>query len=323
MRTFLLKVSFFVAPLIILAFGLDYVVSHGLRKTRYADYSVWNDLFDGKVNADLIVLGSSRAVAQASPAILDSALQTRSYNLGCNGYGFRMQLCRYEIFRAHNPKPKVVIQEVDYGTLNDRVDLFEFEQFLPYLDDPTIRNFTQHYRGFDFFDYHLPLAGYYSQYRPLLYGVAEFFDMAHIRGAKSKGYLGSDLPWDGSFEKAKIDFPNGIHIKQEAGLARSFRSYLEACKKEKIQIVMVWMPEYIEGQRLVVNRDSVVQSFRDLSREYDIPFLDYSNDTLCFDKKMFYNSRHLNKTGAERFTRALARDLRAEGLADSLPLLPE
>ena len=51
--------------------------------------------------------------------------------------------------------------------------------------------------------------------------------------------------------------------------------------------------------------------YRDISTKYSIEFYDYSNDSLCFDKKYFYNASHLNNTGAEIFSKTLARDLKA------------
>jgi hypothetical protein len=38
-------------------------------------------------------------------------------------------------------------------------------------------------------------------------------------------------------------------------------------------------------------------------------FLDYSSDTICNNKKLFYNSQHLNSKGSEIFTKKLAKDL--------------
>ena len=49
----------------------------------------------------------------------------------------------------------------------------------------------------------------------------------------------------------------------------------------------------------------VTELFKKFSKKYDIPFYDYSTDTLCFHKKYFYNALHLNKTGAEIFTNKL------------------
>ena len=53
----------------------------------------------------------------------------------------------------------------------------------------------------------------------------------------------------------------------------------------------------------------IISLYQHFSEKYDIPFLDYSNDELSYSTKYFYNSQHLNRTGAELFTAKLADDL--------------
>jgi tRNA A22 N-methylase len=46
------------------------------------------------------------------------------------------------------------------------------------------------------------------------------------------------------------------------------------------------------------------------SKKYNIPFLDYSDDEICYKKEYFYNASHLNKTGSDLFMQKFIRDLR-------------
>jgi lysophospholipase L1-like esterase len=50
--------------------------------------------------------------------------------------------------------------------------------------------------------------------------------------------------------------------------------------------------------------------YRKYADDYQIPFFDYSNDSLCLNKELFYNTTHLNKKGADLFSKKLASDLR-------------
>lgn len=308
-RKFVIKASVFFCFLLVIAYSLDFIVTSGLRKAEYGNYGVWNDIFDGRIEADLIINGSSRAMVQASPAILDSVLGIKSYNLGFNGYGLPMQLCRFNLFVKYNFKPGVVVHEVDYGTFSHRDDLYEWEQFLPYLKDSAISIGTRMYKGFRFWDYHLPLVRYYSNFPAISSGILEYFGIAHFKSEKYKGYQGNSFAWDGKFELAKTKFPNGLRTRPEAELFESFKSYLQECKEDSISVVLVWMPEYVEGQKFVLNRDSVVDTLQGIATRFQVPMLDYSSDSICYDRTLFYNSRHLNRTGAQMFTRKLASDL--------------
>lgn len=316
LKQFIIKLVVFSLPLILMAYLIDAIVTRGLRKTRDDRYSVWNDIFDGNVNVDVIVNGSSRAMVQVSPAILDSALGIKSYNLGCNGYGIRMQLCRFNVFAKRNRKPRVILHEVDYGTFSGRRNLFEIAQFLPYLDDPDIYMTTRKYEGFHFPDYHLPLLKYYADYPLIIVGALEYFDIKRFGGRRYKGYVGNDFPWSDELQSAREKFPNGITYDQQEELIGLFKLYLQRCQQDKIEVVLIWMPEYVEGQDFVLNHDSVRGMIHDISDMQGLTFFDYSNDSICFDRNLFYNTRHLNRKGAEIFTRKLAQDLKNHGIVE-------
>lgn len=72
---------------------------------------------------------------------------------------------------------------------------------------------------------------------------------------------------------------------------------------------MIYAPEYIDGQNFVTNREEAINYFRDISQKHKLTFLDYSQDSLSFNKKYFYNASHLNIGGAQLFTSKPAKDL--------------
>lgn len=88
-----------------------------------------------------------------------------------------------------------------------------------------------------------------------------------------------------------------------------FEVFLKEAKKAGIRLVFVYTPEYIEGQKFVSNREEIFSYYNAFSKKYSIPFYDYSSDSLCYNKKYFYNSQHLNATGAAIFTKKLVRDI--------------
>ena len=50
--------------------------------------------------------------------------------------------------------------------------------------------------------------------------------------------------------------------------------------------------------------------YKNISMKYNIPFLDYSSDTICLSKDYFYNAEHLNLMGTNLFSRKLTSDLK-------------
>jgi len=99
-------------------------------------------------------------------------------------------------------------------------------------------------------------------------------------------------------------------IKFDAATIQLFDEYLHECRNKGIKVILVYTPEYIEGQKFVKNREEMFKLFINLSLKYNIPFWDYSNDAISFQKKYFYNSSHMNKKGAELFTNKLTNALK-------------
>ena len=60
----------FVIPVIAVSYFADLVISKELKKSNsytFGEYSIWNDIYDGKINADIVIYGSSRAWVHFDP----------------------------------------------------------------------------------------------------------------------------------------------------------------------------------------------------------------------------------------------------------------
>ena len=256
----------------------------------------------------MLIQGSSRAWLQISTKAMDSSLHINSYNLGMDGYNFLMQYYRFKLYQAHNKKPACIIQNVDTMTLDRRDDLYDLEQFLPYLDVPLIKEAAGFYDGFEYIDYLVPSAKYRHS------KISEFLA---IKGylhpyatGKYKGFLARDSKWDDSFSKFKSSNPAAVTAKVDPFTNKLFNDFASYCKINHITLVLVWTPEYIEAQRLITNRKDIVSIFKEYSKKYGITFLDYSDSYISYDTKYFYNSQHLNARGVDAFNKILISDLR-------------
>ncbi len=99
MKRFLVRVSIFFTILTVLAVGLDFALSSFYRKSLSQgdlDMETWEDVYRGEIDADVLVLGSSRALMHYSPKILADSLSHSVYNLGMDGSYFPAQ---YLVFK--------------------------------------------------------------------------------------------------------------------------------------------------------------------------------------------------------------------------------
>ena len=267
------------------------------------------------MDADLIINGSSKALVQVSPFILDSILKSNSYNLGLDGTSFIPQKLQYDLFRKYNHKPELVIQIVSHSTLVKSQALSGAVKFAPYLDNTEVEDVTRRYVSFSNYDYLLPLIKYSGDPSAIVNGILNFIGLDAKKDSRYKGYLEKDVAWDYSFEKFIETNENGILIHLDSTSIDLFEKYIAKCKEDRVNIVLVYPPTYFESQNYIVNLTDIIAYYNNVSTEYQVPFLNYSKNEISFLKKYFYNSQHLNKKGAELFSERLALDL------DSLKLM--
>ncbi len=124
MKNFLFKLILFLIPIPICLIGFDYFITYNLRNVRTYQYATLNDIFGGKIDADIIINGSSQVTGGISPHILENTLNCKTYNIGSEGQRYDMQYHIYNAFREKNTKPKYIIQHLDYI-------MFRNENFLP------------------------------------------------------------------------------------------------------------------------------------------------------------------------------------------------
>lgn len=300
------KISFFVLSILGLLTVLTWMADTGLREGRAGWFAEWNDITQGRAAADTLVMGSSRACVQVSPTLLEEALGGSAYNLGMDGYMFDLQKVRYELYRKYNPKPKTIIQILDAGSFQKREGLYRHEQFYPYYDEELLVNAIKDYEGFSPYRHRLPMLKYIGEYETLEKGLSGFLKLKELKTIRFKGYLSQSIKWNGNFEKFKKEYPQGRTIVVDAELKQLFEAYLDTAKAEGITVVLIYAPEYVEVNPYLKNKPEILDMYQALARKYNVPFYDFSDSYLSMDKKYMYDSQHLNRTGAELFTREIA-----------------
>lgn len=310
MKRFIVRILLFMILPIPLLYGLNYIVDKGLQKSNYIYYAEWNDLFAGKINADLLICGSSRALQDISPAILDTSLGLNTYNLGMDGTHFSIQYDRVKMYLLYNKAPKYIVQTMDFTSFAEQNSLDNQLQFMPYLSNSVVIEYTAKYRDhYSWPERYFPLFKYNNQWPIIEEGVKSYLGHG-MPPIKTKGYFAQNKKWDYTFDKyiQRVPYPVGVHV---AGYSLNrFYDYLECCNKKGIKVIIVFPPVYYEFLHYCKNKDYILGIFRNCQAKYGTTFLDYSNDELSRSRDNFYNSQHLNKGGAETFSRKLANDLK-------------
>ncbi len=311
MTDFLKKLLLFGSISMVSLFALDHMVTMGLKKSNAFVFENLTRIHSHNLQSDLIINGSSKALVQFSTQIIDSSLGTNSYNFGMNGANFELQHTVYQLYRTNNSKPKAIVQVVGDELLKYNQNLHEYKRFAPYLDDSLVVDLAKRLNGFKAYDYYIPFVRYSGFTDIIINGLANYFgiNLPSNKSNKYKGYIAYDKPWDYSFNKFVTTNPNGIDVAVDPRLISLFEEYVSSSLKDRIKVILVYPPSYFESQKFINNRNQIIEMYRSIANEYNIVFIDYSEHELCKNKDYFYNSQHLNKKGAEYFSKLVAVDL--------------
>ena len=308
MKKFIYNIIFFSLLLILCAFFLDFLIENGLKETESRLYKSWNKILEGKVNADIIILGNSRAYRQYNPKIISDIAGKSVWNLGMDAYSFNIQKMKFDVYRKFNTKPKLLIIDVNYLFLSYTEIKHEREQFLPYLDNSSFKNFYIH-KAFTRKETYIPLIKYFGYRHEITIGLAEIFHLHHFNENENNGYWEKPDQWNENEFDAMIKNHEKIQMVNDEKVVSEFRNFIIESEAEGINVFLVWSPLNKEGLKVLINNKKDRYFFRQLADDLHIFLLDYSDDDICYNRAYFSNVTHLNSKGAELFSFKLANDL--------------
>ena len=311
MKIFLKRVLEFSVLMVLLAVLADVGVSQGLRKTERGHFYTMNALMNKQMDADIVILGNSRAAGSYHPMILDSILHVNSWNLGVSGQPFCVSWLRWELYRRNNATPKLLVINIDYSELEMVTNGYEKEQYYPYLKDTLVQPYLDLY-GMSWMEKHIPMYRYRGDYKLICIGLGELLGIRHdTKGDYYKGYSNLPAEWDGTNLERVLQ---GGVVKGRANLSAAalLEQILKQSRNEGFPVVFVYAPMYERLKQHLDEKDPV-WIYQDLASRYDVPILDFTDMELCSDTLFFRDANHLNSEGAALFSLALAHSIDSLG----------
>ena len=310
-------VSFF-GLVFLLALGLNATLNAGLRRITTAQFGVSNGIVDGKINADIIITGSSRALSHYDPRIIQSFTGLTAFNLGRNGSQTDMQLAVLKTYLKHNRHPRIVLHNLDAFSFVMTREVYDPAQYIPYLGEKDIYAALRAINPEVWWKCrYVPLYGYAVEDMRLDWMLAPLGLLGWSpRQDFFQGYNPRAGKWTEDFAGFKAANPDGVSFEIQPAGIQVMKDLIQVCHENGIVLVFVYSPEYRQMQSLTRNRANIFSEFHNLSQQFNVPLWDFSNWEHTDDKEFFNNSQHLNAEGAGIFSTDLARRL-----AEELPRL--
>jgi hypothetical protein len=303
--------------LFMLAWGVQKVLVAGLRRSTSGSLGTVNQVVHGHIDAEILISGSSRAVYHYDPKIIEAYTGKTTFNIGRDGTRTDEQAALLRVYLRHNRKPEYLIQSLDPRALTPDGEVTDASQLIPWLNEEVFYQNAFSHRRYFWIYRQVPLVGI-IRHRAVKLGLQGLFGIPDHGNNRVAGYSPQDKVWNDDFEKFHALHPNGIEYPVNPKGVNVMRDILDLCRQEGIKIILVYSPEYIEGQRVTRNRPQIISSLQSLADEFRAPFWDYSHDPISSEKDCFYNSSHLNQKGATAFSKLVgARLAREFGLHQS------
>ena len=304
MNLFLTKLSKFLFFLYIFFWVLQIIVDNGLKRNNSFTYNKINKINSGKINADLVFLGSSRAYKHFNPEIFDERLKLNTYNLGSNGVSFDLQKISNNAYFKNNILPKIIVQNIDITAFTKTDFIFDKKQYFPYYSFNNYKTLSKIDKTVSL-EFLIPIYKFRGHLDVFKDAYNGYFKKYKVDETK-KGFGPSNLNWNNKFEKRKKDknkyfnFSN-INYKERFLV---FENLLKDLKETGAIIFLVWSPEYYERQELSKESTNMISKYVSniASKNKKIFFLNFTKDSLCLKKDFFYDSYHLNNIGVNIFS---------------------
>lgn len=278
-----------------------YILQAIYDHTAYHVYDRWpynkiNTAFDKPQNADLIVMGNSRAYGNYIPEILDSVMNLKSCNLGFSGYSFlfndKMVL---EPYLKHNTPPRIIIQDVGPFAFFEDINPPYRIEFLPYINREEFSFYIDKCPELSVFDKYLPLK-YHGQ---LSVCWDNFWSFVKEEGDQpERKYYMKDYFWGEDFRQ----------LEKDPAILDLFVQYVRMCKANHIKLFFVCSPTHTVDGFAHFDMKGFRKMVNDIAKNEGIPFLDYS-EIYGADTLYFIDPVHLKMHARKDFSKRVASDV--------------
>lgn len=261
-----------------------WMMSHAKPSTMRNMY----DFYRGS-NADIVVLGSSRAMHHYDSRIIEDSIGMKCMNYGAMSNGLILMYGRYKmLIKKH--APKMIIYDLHPPFDIEKSDNSKFIPSLrPFADYEDIRNYICRIDSGEKIKLYSFLYRFNSMLPELL--ATQFRSDNNLFGGYAP--LQGTMKVSPSYVEHKIIEPDTLklHILEEM---------ISDCRKRGIRICFFVSPAYNR------NFSNAAQPFLQLLKKYGVVCYCYdTKGSFPIDKQLFYDSYHLNDKGVTIFTKMI------------------
>lgn len=278
----------------LIGFGSDFL----LKNVKGGDNGMNNYIVDN-LQDSILIIGSSRGMRHYDPLIIQDSLGLSCYNCSRDGNGIIMH---YPFFQLYTSRfsPKLILFDVTQNFDLLQGDNVKYLSWVRPYYNRNVKADSVFYavncsekikmlsRSYQYNSKYLQLVG--DCIKPMQENI--------------KGYKPVDKTM--SYDVNTLANSGPEVYKYDNLKIHYIERLVKECKTKGIKIVFFTSPSYKAYSSLVF------KPIRDLSNKYSIPFFEHYTDSNFVDNKdYFYDSVHMNRTGASLYTKSIISELRS------------
>lgn len=240
---------------------------------------------------DILIMGSSRAHHHYIPSEIEDSLKMECYNAGFDGMGVILHygILKLILKRYH---PKLIIYDVEptYDIYsNDNVRYLSLQK--PYFRDEQIADIFKNVSPIEYYKVYSGFYRYNSTCLPVFMGALHGEDYE-----PEKGFI----PLQGELQDSNL-VKYAPHSEIDRTKMYYLTCFIHDAKEAGVPLILIASPHYGSGEI------REFEEVRDICKDNNVPFLNYYSDSFYMShSKLFNDPSHLNRQGAEFFTRQIA-----------------
>ena len=304
MKVFFIKFLMLIVCSCLLLWSLELMQDTANKKNKFSDAYIIDKIVSGEVNADVLLLGNSRATTAFNTKIFDSITGLSCFNLGYTAGNWKAQNVYFDFYTQNNHTPKLLVQNIDlphFSDLNLIPNLYDYAPFFNEIGEK-----------------HRYLFEKYSEYKFNWLPYFKYNNKVKINcnyliksiSAKTKERTDFFYPYDKIF---KVDYQNLVSIEKE-DLEPYNTIFFENILRNQLdnsdsEILYIWLPEYYLRYELYNKNVAYLKNRiqKICSERSNCNFLDLSElDDITTSDDYFYDTFHLNTKGAQEVSVIIA-----------------
>lgn len=295
MKKFICKVVIFLVGL----GALDYVI--GLGGRYLVDHAKGGDTglnayICRRMTEECLIFGSSRGMHHYDPNIITDSLGLSCWNCSQDGKGIFLMYGRYMMLSARY-SPKVIIYDVcssfDLLEGDNSTDLDYLRYF---YGNPSVDSIFWDINQMERYKMLSSCYRFNSKWIQLI------SDNIHPLNSDDKGYrpMDKEMIYEPKVSKSASD-----DIRYDSLKLAYLEKLVVACQEKGTKLIFAVSPSY--GQ----TDDTIYRPLKDICAKYNVYLLNhYCDSAFVANRRLFYDSVHMNRIGATLYSEALIKELR-------------